>query len=161
MDVKRYNQIVDQYADGLYRFAYSMCRDKDDSQDVVQDAFAKLWEKKDSVDVEKVKSYLFTTAHNKMIDMFRKNKRTAEFESQVDMVITTKQENHDIQAVLHEALNTLPDIQKSVILMRDYEGYSYEEIAEMCNINLTQVKVYIFRGRQKLKNYIGRMDLVL
>lgn len=138
-----------------------MCRDKDDAQDVVQDSFAKLWEKKDSVDVEKVKSYLFTTAHNKMIDMFRKNKRSIEFESQVDMVRTTKQENHDIQAVLHEALNTLPDIQKSVILMRDYEGYSYEEIAEMCNINLTQVKVYIFRGRQKLKNYIGRMDLVL
>ncbi|MEZ4721475.1 MAG: RNA polymerase sigma factor [Flavobacteriales bacterium] len=161
MNVNRYNQIVDQYADGLYRFAYSMCRDKDDAQDVVQDSFAKLWEKKDSVDVEKVKSYLFTTAHNKMIDMFRKNKRSIEFESQVDMVRTTKQENHDIQAVLHEALNTLPDIQKSVILMRDYEGYSYEEIAEMCNINLTQVKVYIFRGRQKLKNYIGRMDLVL
>jgi RNA polymerase sigma factor (sigma-70 family) len=62
---------------------------------------------------------------------------------------------------LHEALNTLPEIQKSVILMRDYEGYNYDEIAEMTKLSLSQVKVYIFRGRQKLKQYLGSIEMVI
>jgi len=58
-------------------------------------------------------------------------------------------------------LNTLPEIQRSVILLRDYEGYNYEEIAEVTELTLSQVKVYIFRGRQKLKEYIGSIEAVL
>jgi RNA polymerase sigma-70 factor (ECF subfamily) len=48
-----------------------------------------------------------------------------------------------------------------VILLRDYEGYNYEEIAEVTELTLSQVKVYIFRGRQKLKEYIGSIEAVL
>ena len=160
MDVRSYNKIVDQQADGLFRFAYSMCKDRDDAQDIVQDAFSKLWEKKDQVNPAKVKSYLYTTAHHKVIDMFRKNKRFQKME-ETPTHLTTHQQNHDLKSILDEALNTLSDIQKSVILLRDYEGYNYEEIAEVTGLNLSQVKVYIFRGRQKLKNYIGKMDVVL
>ena len=61
----------------------------------------------------------------------------------------------------HEALNTLPEIQRSVILLRDYEGYNYDEIADITGLTLSQVKVYIFRGRQKLKQYIGSIEAVL
>ena len=68
---------------------------------------------------------------------------------------------HDLQEVLHEALNRLPEIQKSVILLRDYEGYNYEEIAEITGLNLSQVKVYIFRGRKQLKEYIGSIEKVI
>jgi RNA polymerase sigma factor (sigma-70 family) len=75
--------------------------------------------------------------------------------------LTTHQQNHDLKSILDQALNTLSDIQKSVILLRDYEGYNYKEIAEVTGLNLSQVKVYIFRGRQKLKNYIGKMDVVI
>ncbi len=160
MDVRAYNKIVDEHADGLFRFAYSMCKDRDDAQDVVQDAFSKLWEKKDQVDPLKVKSYIFTTAHHKVIDMFRRNKRFQKMEDST-FHMTTHQKSHDLKEVLDEALNTLPEIQKSVILLRDYEGYNYEEIAEIAGLTLSQVKVYIFRGRQKLKSYIGQMDVVI
>lgn len=163
MDIRYYNTLVEQHADGLYRFAHSMCRNRDDAQDVVQDAFAKMWEHKDNIDPEKAKPYLFTTAHNKVMDMFRKNKRSQEYAAQpiFHPETTSHQPAHDVQQVLHEALNTLPDVQRSVVLLRDYEGYSYDEIAAIVGLNLTQVKVYIFRARQKLKKYIGRMDLVL
>lgn len=160
MDVRTYNKIVDNHADGLFRFAYSMCKDKDDAQDVVQDAFVKLWERKDAVNVDKVKSYLFTTAHHKVIDMFRRGKRFQDIEN-TNLQLSTTQKTHDLKQVLDEALNTLPEIQKSVVLLRDYEGYNYEEIAEITGLNLSQVKVYIFRARQKLKSYIGNLDLVL
>ena len=59
---------------------------------------------------------------------------------------------------MHKALATLPQVQASVILLRDYEGYSYEEIGNILNLNESQVKVYIFRGRTALKNYLKSMD---
>ena len=160
MDVRSSNKIVDQQAYRLFRFAYSLCKDRDDAQDVVQESFSKLWEKKDQVDPAKVKSYLFTIAHHKVIDMFRKSKRFQKME-ETPTYLTTHQQNHDLKSILDQALITLSDIQKSVILLRDYEGYNYKEIAEVTGLNLSQVKVYIFRGRQKLKNYIGKMDVVI
>jgi RNA polymerase sigma-70 factor (ECF subfamily) len=62
---------------------------------------------------------------------------------------------------LDKALNTLNEIQRSVILLRDYEGYSYEEIGEITGSNESQVKVYIYRARLALKQYIGSLENVL
>ncbi|MDA7836103.1 RNA polymerase sigma factor [Salibacteraceae bacterium] len=160
MTVKEYNRIVDQHADGMYRFAYSMCKNEDAAKDGVQDAFVKLWERKENVDPSKVKSYLFTTVHHKIIDGFRRASKHQDIDQTV-ITESTSQKSHDLQEILHQALNTLPEIQRSVILLRDYEGYNYEEIAEVTELTLSQVKVYIFRGRQKLKEYIGSIEAVL
>ena len=67
----------------------------------------------------------------------------------------------DLKEILDEAIETLPEIQKSVILLRDYEGYSYKEIGDIVELTESQVKVYIFRGRLALKKYIGSMEMVL
>lgn len=160
LDVKTYNKVVDKHADGLFRFAYSMCKNEDDAQDAVQDAFSKLWERKDQVNQEKVKSYLFTTGHNKMIDLFRKDSKYSSVEVHENASVS-QSISPDLQEVLHSALNTLPEIQRSVILLRDYEGYDYNEITEITDLSLSQVKVYIFRARKKLKSYIGSLDLVI
>ena len=58
-------------------------------------------------------------------------------------------------------MERLPEIQKVVILLRDYEGYSYSEIGEITNLSESQVKVYIYRGRLSLKEYIGSMQAVI
>jgi len=65
------------------------------------------------------------------------------------------------QLALNEALNKLPEIQRSVIMLRDYEGYDYNEIGEITGLNESQVKVYIFRARKFLKNYIGSIEAVI
>lgn len=160
LNAKDFNQIVDEWADALFRFAVSMSKDEDVAKDAVQDALAKLWERKDEVNPAKVKSYLFTTVHHKVIDHFRRDQRHDDIETSEANPVTS-QGTHDLQEVLHEALQTLPEIQRSVILLRDYEGYNYEEIAEMTELSLAQVKVYIFRGRKKLKAYIGSMESVI
>ncbi|HXP48902.1 MAG TPA: RNA polymerase sigma factor, partial [Bacteroidia bacterium] len=67
----------------------------------------------------------------------------------------------DAKEVLNEALNKLPEIQRSVIMLRDYEGYDYNEIGEITGLNESQVKVYIFRARKFLKNYIGSVEAVI
>ena len=67
----------------------------------------------------------------------------------------------DLSEILNEAVSRLPEIQRSVVLLRDYEGYSYKEIGDITLLSEAQVKVYIYRARVFLKNYIGKMDLVL
>ncbi len=63
--------------------------------------------------------------------------------------------------LLNRALDQLPEKQKMVILMRDYEGYAYNEIGEITGLSVAQVKVYIFRARKFLKAYIGKVDVLV
>lgn len=74
---------------------------------------------------------------------------------------TSPNEFNGLRQILHNALARLPEIQRTVILLRDYEGYSYEEIGEITHLNESQVKVYIFRGRQTLKTIIGSINAVI
>jgi len=62
---------------------------------------------------------------------------------------------------VNEAVGKLPEIQRIVITLRDYEGYSYQEIGEITGLGESQVKVYIYRARLFLKNYIGKIDVLI
>ena len=161
MTVQQYNKAVDLFSDGVFRFILKNIRDEDKARDIVQDTYEKLWIKRDTVDGNKVKSYLFSTAYHTLIDMIRKEKRQTEFEKVTKTEYFHEEHYSDLNEILHEAINRLPESQKAVIMLRDYEGYSYEEIAEITGLNESQVKVYIYRGRMFLKNYIGSMERVL
>ncbi len=160
MTTKEYNNSVDLYADPIYRFVLKHIKNAMLSQDVVQETFAKVWEKHQVISVEKAKSYLFTTAYHTLIDVIKKENKSATIDEKTVMPVTQSKENFDLQEILTEALDRLPEIQKSVIMLRDYEGYAYDEIAEITGLNESQVKVYIFRGRQTLKAYLKNMELV-
>jgi RNA polymerase sigma factor (sigma-70 family) len=161
MTAEQYNESVELYADGLYRFILKSIRDDDKAKDIIQDSFEKLWVRIEDVNYEKVKSYLFSTAYHTMIDLIRKEKRITTMEGINHEAFTDVQQSPDLQKVLHDAVNRLPDMQKTVVLLRDYEGYSYEEIGEITGLNESQVKVYIFRARAFLKNYIGSLETVI
>ena len=75
MTIKDYNRAVDLWADGLYRFVLKNITDSEKSKDIIQDCYEKMWVHRESIDPEKVKAYLFTTAHHTMIDYIRKAKR--------------------------------------------------------------------------------------
>ena len=109
----------------------------------------------------KAKSYLFSIAHNAMIDSIRKSKREVVTDVSEMPKISVNSHYSDLKEVLDEALNRLPEVQRSVVLLRDYEGYSYEEIGEVTGLNESQVKVYIYRVRVFLKNYIGQIEAVI
>ena len=161
MTTEQYNQCVDNYSDCLYRFVLKNIRDEEKAKDIVQDCFEKLWTKIDTVSGEKVKSYLFSTAYHTLIDSIRKDKYVCNFDPMVVSNLSHNNQYNDLNQILHEALNRLPEIQKSLVLLRDYEGYSYEEIGEITNLTESQVKVYIFRARTYLKNYIGSLETVI
>lgn len=162
MNITEYNKCVDHYSDHIYRFVLKNMRDTERAKDVVQETFEKLWNKVSEVGADKAKSYLFTTAYRTMIDHLRRDKFRAEYdEDKHDDFFTVENNYNDLKKILNEALGKLNEVQRSVILLRDYEGYSYEEIGEITGLNESQVKVYIYRARLFLKEYIGSLDSVL
>ena len=131
------------------------------ARDIIQDAFEKLWMKLEDVSALKVKTYLFTSAYHTMIDYIRKENRYVGLDT--DLVNEPSHARHysDLGAVLERAIENLPDDQKAVVMLRDYEGYSYREIAGITDLSESQVKVYIYRARVYLKSYIGSMEQVI
>jgi len=161
MTTKEYNQCVDEYSDGVYRFVLKNLRDEEMARDVVQEAFMKMWEKAATITGTKAKSYLYTAAYHTMIDMIRKEKRYTSGDNISPEKFSTSAQYSDLKDVLDEAFETLNEIQKSVLLLRDYEGYSYNDIAEITGLSDAQVKVYIYRARIAMKKYIGSMEMVI
>lgn len=161
MTVKEYNQCVELYADGVYRFILKNLKNEENARDIVQDAYTKMWEKASNIEFEKSKSYLFTAAYHTMIDWIRKDKPKESISERHESERVGQHGYSDLKEVLDEGLNRLPEIQQSVILLRDYEGYSYKEIGEITGLNEAQVKVYIYRARIFMKNYLVRMDYVI
>ena len=161
MTVEEYNSCVDEHSDGIYRFILKNIRDKETAMDIVQDTFEKMWRKFREVQYSKAKSYLFTTAYHTMIDVIRREKFQADWDDSLENGLSAGHHYTGLKEILDEGLKRLPEIQRSVLLLRDYEGYSYQEIGEITGLNESQVKVYIFRARGFLKNFIGKPEYVI
>ncbi len=159
MNIDEYNACVDKYSDNLYRFLLKNIKNEALANDFVQDSYEKLWLNYKKIDVKKAKSYLFSTGYHAMIDYIRRNKRMSTLENN-EYEHTHSEQYSDLKEILNRALEQLPEIQKAVLLLRDYEGYSYKEIAEIAGLNESQVKVYIYRARVFLKNYIVKIENV-
>ncbi len=161
MTTTEFNKSVDEYADGLYRFILKNMKDEEEARDIVQDAFEKTWRNVENVEGSKAKSYLFTTAYHTMIDRIRKKKHVSDYTVVNEESLFHTEQYTDLKNILNNAVNLLPDIQKAAILLRDYEGYSYEEIGKITGLKDSQVKVYIYRARLFLKEYIGSPEIVI
>jgi RNA polymerase sigma-70 factor (ECF subfamily) len=155
MTDKAYNDCVDNFADGVYRFIVKNIRHTEDAQDIVQSAFEKLWVNRAQVLPEKAKSYLFTVAYHQMIDHIRKSNKMPLSEDTTIPQQQIVQEDAELKQVLMHAVNELNPIQKSLVLLKDYEGYSYHEIGEIMNLSESQVKVYLHRARLILKTKLS------
>jgi RNA polymerase sigma-70 factor (ECF subfamily) len=155
MTDKAYNDCVDNFADGVYRFIVKNIRHTEDAQDIVQSAFEKLWLNREQVLPEKAKSYLFTVAYHQMIDHIRKSNKMPLAEDTSIPHQQIVQHNSELKQVLMQAVNELNPTQKSLVLLKDYEGYSYQEIAEIMNLSDSQVKVYLHRARLILKTKLS------
>lgn len=161
MTTAEYNLCVDQLSDRVYRFALKSLRDEDHAHDVVQDCFEKLWLKKENVEFGKARAYLFTSAYNNMVDFWRREKFRGEAENIEETFSYEQHQYTGLKPIINRALDKLPEIQRTVLMLRDYEGYDYAEIGNICDLSDSQVKVYIYRARMAMKNYLGSIKEVL
>jgi RNA polymerase sigma factor (sigma-70 family) len=161
MTVKEFNRAVDEFSDSVYRFIRGSLKDESRANDIVQDTYEKLWRHVGEIDYAVTKSWLFSTAYHNMIDIIRKEKKLTCIETYDEKELIHYSQYSDLNEILHEALERLPEQQKTTLLLRDYEGYSYKEIGDITGLSEAQVKINIYRGRLNLKSYIGKIETVI
>ncbi|HLA53234.1 MAG TPA: sigma-70 family RNA polymerase sigma factor [Flavitalea sp.] len=161
MTEKEFNQCVTDHADGVFRFILKNLRHVEDARDIVQSAFEKMWVNHATVDGTRGKSFLFTVAYHQMIDHIRKKKMVIVNEEMAVERTTDARSGQETRKILEKALYRLNETQRSLVMLKDYEGYSYEEIGEITGLNPSQVKVYLHRARQQLKSFLGSPENIL
>ncbi|MEN9400597.1 MAG: hypothetical protein RL632_1700 [Bacteroidota bacterium] len=157
-----YNIAVSTHSGKLYGFALKFLRNAEDAQDIVQDVFEKLWINRKKVEVEKAKAWMFTTAHNAMINyVMKKQRMILPGDELIPETAKSDRSLFESSQVVDRAVSILPPVQKSIILLRDLEGYTYDEIGDILELSPSQVKVYLFRARNKIKKQLkGLTQLV-
>jgi len=154
MTANEYNQCVQDFSDRLYRFAISRVSDLAEAQDIVQVVFERLWKRHTEVNFDAARSYLFTSINRGCIDYYRRKKTRGTSELRQDLGMEVSGHDFETRQLIEEMLSKLSDQQRALILLRDYEGYSYKEIGEILNLTEGQVKTNIFRTRKKLQFFL-------
>ena len=158
MSLQTFTNEVLPLKDKLYRFALRIVRDSQEAEDVVQDIMIKVWDKREEwQNWSNIEAMCMTMTRNLSIDRTRgKHRKVGEIPEGFDIIETTaspEQEASSKDMVNHirKIMDQLPEKQKSVIQLRDVEGYTYQEIADLLDIPLSQVKVNVHRARLHLK----------
>jgi RNA polymerase sigma-70 factor (ECF subfamily) len=161
LEKHEFNTVVKEHSNSLYGFAVRFLKNEDDARDIVQDSFEKLWLNCEKVELSKVKSWLFTCTYNAMINFVTKKQRLIHTEtSKLPENFEVSHSQFESQQVVERTVSILPPLQKSIILLRDLEGYSYEEIGEILKLSPSQVKVYLFRARNKVKKQLQHLNIL-
>lgn len=157
MKTAEYNSVVNEVSDRLFRYALKLTNDTESAKDLVQESFLKLWNNVEKIDTEHARPFLYRVLFNKMVDNKRKMKRITHMEVMPEKAVDKNVYNEE-REIIDQAFEQLEEKQKKIIMLRDWDGYSYEEIAEILEINLNQVKVNLFRARKKMKSAVCSID---
>jgi RNA polymerase sigma-70 factor (ECF subfamily) len=143
----------------LLRFAAHFLKDEDEARDVVQDVFLKLWQKRETLgEIENIEAFAVRMTRNRCLDVIRANK-VVPMDAETDRKL--KEETVDVhkQVELSESavqiqklIDTLPDLQRTVMQLRDIEQMSYEEIAEATDLKVNAIRVNLSRARKKVRD---------
>jgi len=141
---QKFNSIYSEWVQPLFRFMYFRTKDHSLAEDIVQEAFVKLWDKMDTISPRKEKSYLYTTAknillnkvaHSKVVNLYAQNYKESSVNSpHYDLEVS------EFQKELEKAIAELPDNQREVFLMNRIDGYKYREIAELLGLSQKAVE---------------------
>lgn len=149
----------------LLRFATHFLKDEDEARDVVQDVFLKLWQKRDTLDeIENVEAFAMRMTRNRCLDVIRAN-RVVPIDAETDRKL--KEETVDVHrqvelsesaTLIQNLINTLPDLQRTVMQLRDIEQMSYEEIADATELKINAIRVNLSRARKKVRDEFLKMN---
>jgi RNA polymerase sigma-70 factor (ECF subfamily) len=146
-------QIYRAYSGDVYRFAYWLCGDAAEAEDIVSETFLRLWGSLDDLQVGTMKAYLLTIARNVFISRRRRSGRYRQLPLEVTDASpppNAEAESKDEVRALMASIRRLPEGERSALLMRVQHGLPYDEIARSLGISLAAAKVRVHRARIKL-----------
>ncbi|MGB0524665.1 MAG: RNA polymerase sigma factor [Flammeovirgaceae bacterium] len=165
MLLEDFKKMVLPFQNKLYRFALRLLGTRAEAEDVVQEVFIKAWDRREQLlDYQNVEAWCMKVTKHMSLDVlkskhrkFQQNKSDQDVTNQA-LTPDRQAEVADAYAYVHQIIESLPEKQKLVIQLRDVEGYSYQEIADMMEISLSQVKVNLFRARDKVRKQLQKAE---
>lgn len=158
MNSKQFNNQVVSLSDKFFRLAKSILRNTDSAQDAVQDLILKLWEKRDTLEaVENIQAFSMRAMRNLCLDAIRQNRDEQELPPEVELETLNPHqltEQRDMVSRIRAMIDTLPELQRTIIRMRDVEGMELSEIAFITSLTENAVSVNLSRARQKIRERI-------
>lgn len=144
----------------VYRLAYHLLGDAEEAKDAVQEVFIRVWKKKKSIRLEDARPWLMRTTINLCLDWLRRRKFRGNSEELTDQIRDQRLDpleeciDNEVQVILKSAIQRLPAKYRVVLIMRDMEGMSYDEISEMLDVPMSKVKSDLFRGRRRIRELL-------
>lgn len=158
--------LVTPFKDKLFRLALRIMGNVHEAEDIIQEVLVKVWKKREQfVELDNKEAWCMTVTRNLCIDKIRARKmRTSDITEHYDIkdrTMTPSQEtvSNDRMDQILALINALPEKQRTVVQLRDIEGYSYKEISEITELKLDQVKVYLHRARITLRAQITKRSI--
>lgn len=149
-----FSELYDRHSPRVFAYCRRFLGNKEEAQDVLQETFIRLYKSSNSNrEMTNVPAFILTIARNLCVNIQKKKKPLVSYED----YMFVRDENHDDNELLDlikMAMETLPEEYKEVFILREYEGLSYQDIAEITDTSLTNVKVRIYRAKQKIKDIL-------
>lgn len=157
---REYQQWVRAYQDQAWSLARYLLKDASEAEDATQEAFIKLWNHRDKVDPERIKPWLMKVTRNTCLDRLRRRKPETELtevhEAEEHGPMADTQQG-ELGQWLKRAIAGLREPYRSLVVLRDIQQHSYEEVANATELSLSQVKVYLHRARKQLREELAEV----
>ena len=144
----------------LYRFSKRILDDQEEAKDIVQEVFIKLWIKRERLEeYRSIEALAMVTTRNLCLDRLKAKKYPSEnldkLRNEIEETgIEEKRDLSDMIQKIHHIIKTLPEIQRTVIHLRDIEGYDFDEISGILDMNQNAVRVNLSRARKKIREIL-------
>lgn len=163
MSSEQFKQIYYPYYEKLYQIAFRMLMDSHSAEDIVQETYLKLWDKRYELDnVEQPQAYAVTTVKNLCMNYMRQNKNMTDVSYEHNIPepksLTVELEVSDEARFMKKLIEKLPKQQRQVIMLRHYDGYTYEEIKEITGMDVANIRVMISRARKVLRSQFDKIE---
>ena len=162
MDLEYFKQNILPLKNKLFRKALSIIESVNEAEDIVQEIMIRLWNKKDEwSNIDNIEVYSMVLTKNLALDRIKKKSYDTKPISEAEHILSEsyqeKIEKTEQIALVWKIIDLLPDKQQELIRLREIEELSYQEIAKVMNIAESQVKITLFRARQKMKEIYLKM----
>lgn len=156
MDAEIFKKIFLPYYQKLYRIAFRLLQDESNAEDVVQDTYIKLWDKRDDLDnIENTEAFAIVVLRNLCLDQLRKSKDHLHAKYEVDipeqLSLLSQVESQDEIDYVRQLVERLPEQQRQIMLFKHWDGYSDEEIEQITGMSAGNIRVSLSRARKTIR----------
>jgi RNA polymerase sigma-70 factor (ECF subfamily) len=157
---RAYQQWVREYQDQAWSLARYLLKDASEAEDAVQESFIKLWNHRDKVDPERIKPWLMKVTRNTCLDRLRRRKpetELTEVQAVEEQGPLAGAQQGELGRLLQRSIEGLREPYRTLIVLRDIQQHSYDEVASATELTLSQVKVYLHRARKQLREQLAEV----